>query len=190
VSPLRRSLLVLIPALAILGACGGGDDDSDEGAGDASPGDESGSGASASPTRGGGDSGGSSSKDAVFQAIKDGAFGEGKLHIEISGDKDLEFDAAGNGLATGGYTLLTFASDKASVLLAFQADSKEAPGAFTLTTEEFATAGEWGTQCTVTTDDGADELKGEFECKELEAVDVRAVKTYKVRIKGSFSVPR
>ncbi len=189
-SSLRRSLLVLIPALALLGACGGGDDDSDGEAGDDSPASGSGSGASASPAGGGGDNGASSDKDAAFQAIKDGMFGDGKVHVEISGDKDAEIDAPGNGLATGGYTLLTFGNDKASVLMAFQGDSKEAPGALSVTTEEFATAGEWGTQCTVTLDDGADELKGDFECKEVEAVDIRAAKTYKVRIKGNFSVPR
>jgi len=53
-----------------------------------------------------------------------------------------------------------------------------------------ATAGEWGTQCTVTVDDGATELKGEFECKEVEATDMKSAKSYKVRIQGDFAVPR
>ncbi len=112
------------------------------------------------------------------------------MHVEVAGDKDVKIDAPGNGLATGGYTLLTFGNDKASVILAFQADSKEAPGALSITTEEFATAGEWGTDCTVTVDDGANELKGEFDCKDVEAVDARTAKAYEIRIKGSFSVPR
>lgn len=176
----RRSLLVLIPALAIFGACGGGDDDSDGEADDASPASGSGSGAS----------GRSSNKDSRVPAIKDGVFGDGKLHVEISGGKNLEIDARGNGLATGGYTLLTFGNEKATVILAFQADSKEAPGAVSVTTAEMATAGEWGTQCTVTVDDGATELKGEFECKEVEATDMKSVKSYKVRIQGDFAVPR
>jgi hypothetical protein len=186
---LRRSLLALIPSLAILGACGGGGDDSNNDAG-ASAAGGSGSGDSASSTGGGGNDGGSSSKDTRVPAIKDGVFGDGNVHVEISGGKNLEFDAPGNGLASAGYTLLTFGNDKASVILAFQADSKDAPGAVSVTTAEFATAGEWGSQCTVTVDDGAKQLKGEFECKELEATDLKAAKAHKIRIKGDFLVPR
>lgn len=186
---LRRSLLVLIPSLAIFGACGGGNDDSGDDA-DGSSASGSGSGDSASSTGGGGNDGGTSNKDTGVLAIKDGVFGDGEVHIEVSGGKNLEVDAKGSGLATGGYTLLTFGTDKATVILAFQADSKDAPGAISITTAEMATAGEWGTQCTVTVDDGAKQLQGEFECKEVEATDMKSAKSYKVRIQGDFAVPR
>lgn len=181
---LRRSLLVLIPALAILGACGGGDDDNSGGDSDDS------SGGSPSPTTTTGDDSRSSNGGANISAIKDAVFADGEVHVEVSGDKDFKIDVKGNGLATGGSVLLTFGSDKATVILAFQADSKEAPGGLSVTTEDISTAGEWGTDCTVTMDDGANELKGEFECENVEAVDIRAAKVYEVRMKGNFSVSR
>jgi hypothetical protein len=183
VSSLRRSLLILIPVLALIGACGGGDDDSDDG------GDDSG-GDSSTPTTSGGGSSRSSNGDVDIPAIKDGAFADGTVHVEVSGDKDFKFDAKGNGIATGGYALLTFASDEASVILAFQADSEDEAGGFSLTHTALATGGEWGRDCTVNLDESANELKGEFSCKEVEGIEPGSVKTYKVRISGNFSVTR
>ncbi len=181
---LRRSLLVLIPALALLGACGGGADDDSGGDSDDS------SEQASSPTRSSGDASRSSNGDVDIPAIKDGAFADGEVHVEVSGDKDFKVDLKGNGYATGGYTLLTFASEEASVLLTFQADSKEEPGGLFVTHTVLATAGEWGTDCTVTVDEGANEVKGEFECKDIDAVQPGTVNTYEVRIKGNFSVTR
>ncbi len=34
------------------------------------------------------------------------------------------------------------------------------------------------------------ELKGEFDCKQVEGIEPGGVKTYKVHIKGTFSAPR
>ncbi|MBE0610006.1 MAG: hypothetical protein IH609_11525 [Dehalococcoidia bacterium] len=181
---LRRSLLVLIPALALLGACGGGDDDDSGGDSDDS------NGGSSSPTRSSGDASRSSNGDADIPAIKDGAFADGEVHVEVSGDKDFKVDLKGNGYATGGYTLLTFGSEEASVLLTFQADSKEEPGGLFVTHTVLATAGEWGTDCTVTVDESANEVKGEFECKDLDAVQPGTVNAYEVRVLGNFSVTR
>ncbi|MCL4240435.1 MAG: hypothetical protein KJ048_03705 [Dehalococcoidia bacterium] len=182
-SSLRRSLLVLIPALALLGACGGGDDDDSGGdSGDSSD-------QSSSPTTTSGDSR-SSNGDVDIPEIKDGAFADGEVHVEVSGDKDFKFDLKGNGIATGGYTLLTFGSDEASVILAFQAGSKDEAGGLSITHTKLATAGAWGTDCTVTIDEGADEVKGEFGCKDLEGIEPGSVKTYKVRVSGNFSVTR
>ncbi len=181
---LRQSLLVLIPALALLGACGGGGDDDDSG-GDS---DDS-SGQASSPTAASGDSR-SSNGDADIPSIKDGAFADGEVHVEVSGDKDFKIDLKGNGIATGGYTLLTFVSDEASVILAFQAGSKDEAGGLSITHTKLATAGAWGTDCTVTIDEGANEVKGEFSCKDIEGIEPGSVKTYKVRVSGTFSVTR
>ena len=182
-SSLRRSLLILIPALAIFGACGGGDDESGEG-GDDSAGDSS------APATTSDDAPRSSNGNANIPAIKDAIFNDGTVHVEVSGDKDFKFDAKGNGIATGGYTLLTFASDEASVILAFQGDSEDQPGGFTLTGSDITTAGEWGADCTVTFDDGANELKGEFNCDEVEGIDLRGTRVYDIRVNGEFSVSR
>lgn len=180
----RRTLLILIPALALLGACGGGDDDDSDDGGDDS------AGASSTPTTTSDDADRSSNGDADIPAIKDGAFADGEVHVEVSGDKDFKFDVKGNGIATGGYTLLTFGNDEASVILAFQADSKDEAGGLSITHTKLATAGAWGTDCTVTIDEGANEVKGEFECKDLDAVQPGTVSTYEVRVSGNFSVTR
>jgi len=185
VSSLRRSLLILIPALALLGACGGGGDDDDSG-GDS---DDSSDQAS-SPTTSGGGSSRSSNGDVDIPAIKDGAFADGEVHVEVSGDKDFKFDVKGNGIATGGYTLLTFGNDEASVILAFQAGSKDEAGGLSITHTKLATAGAWGTDCTVTIDEGANEVKGEFSCKDIEGIEPGSANTFEVSIKGDFSVSR
>lgn len=182
-SAIHRPLLILVPALALFGACGGSDGDSDDSG-------DSGNGAASSPAASNDDATRSSNGSAGIPAIKDGTFGDGEVHVEISGDKQLKLDVKGNGMATGGFALLTFASEDAAVTLTLQAGSKEAPGALSITTADLATAGEWGTACTVNIDDGANELKGEFGCKEIEAVDPKTVKTYKLRISGDFSLPR
>lgn len=181
---LRRSLLVLIPALALLSACGGGDDDDSGGDSDDS------SDQASSPTTSGGGSSRSSNGDVDIPAIKDGAFANGEVHVEVSGDKDLKLDLKGNGIATGGYALLTFANDEATVILAFQADVKDEPGGLSVTHPALATAGAWGDGCTVTIDEGANEVKGEFECRDLDAVQPGTVNAYEVRVSGNFSVTR
>jgi hypothetical protein len=183
VCSLRRSLLILIPALAILRACGGGDDDSDDGGDDAA-------GASSSPANTSGDGSSSSNGNANIPAIKDGAFAEGEVHVEVSGDKDFKMDVEGNGIATGGYTLLTFTDDEATVILAFQAGSEEEAGGLSLTHTALATAGAWGGDCTVNLDESANELKGEFSCKDIAAVQPGSANTYEVSLKGNFSVSR
>jgi hypothetical protein len=178
VCSLRTSLLILFPALAVLAACGGSDDASDDSGG-----------ASSSPAAKD-DATRSSNSAAKIPAIKDGNFVDGTIHAEVSGGKDFKLDAKGNGIATGGFALLTYSNSEGTVILSFQADSKEEPGGVAVTTAELATAGAWGADCTVTVDDAAKELKGEFNCKEIEAVDPKAVKTYKVRVKGTFSASR
>lgn len=181
-SSLRRSLLIMIPVLALLGACGGGDDDSDDRGND--PG-----GDSSTPTTSG-DAPGSSNGSANIPAIKDAVFADGEVHVEVSGDKDFKLDLKGNGIATGGYALLTFVNDEASVILAFQADSEEEAGGLSLTHTALATAGEWGGDCTVNLDESGNGLKGEFRCKDIAAVQPGSANTLEVTVKGDFSVTR
>ena len=171
----RTALLLALPALALLAACGG-DDDSDDAGGDASSGSTKGAK--------------SSSGGATIPTIKDGNFTEGTVSLQVSGGQDLKVDAKGNGIANGGFALLTFANDEATVILSIQGGSKDEPGGIAITTKKFATAGDWNKECTLSVNDGATELKGEFSCKDIDAVDPTSAKTYKLRATGKFTVRR
>lgn len=180
---LCRSLSIsaaLLAIFAVMAACGGSDDDSDDSSEDDDASSSSGSNSNNN------NSGGS----AKIPAIKDGTFGEGNLHVEVSGDKDFKLDAQGNGIATGGYALLTFGNSESTVILAFQGDSKDEPGGVSVTATQLSTAGEWGRDCTVDVQDTAKEFKGNFTCKEIEGVDSKSFKAHKIRLSGNFSVPR
>ncbi len=176
----RTSLLVLVPCLALLASCGG-DDDSD----DSSGGDDA-----SSATTAKGDAGGTSNLSVKVPAIKDGNFEKGTVHIEVSGGKDFKVDLEGNGLATNGFALLTFASNDASVQISLSNDSKNEPGGLALTARQLATGGGWGTDCSVSVNDGDKELKGEFECKQVDGIEPGSVKTHRVHLKGTFSATR
>ncbi len=177
---LRYAMLVVLPALLLLSACGGDDDDS--GNGDDSSGDSS-------PSSSNGSSG--SSKNSVnISKIKDGGFSTAKVHIEVSGGKDFKMDLEGNGLATSGFALLAFTSDDGSVQLTLNGTDKDEPGGIGLTARQLASGGGWGQDCSVKSEDGDKELKGEFECKDVEGIEPGSVKTHKVRIRGTFSATR
>lgn len=178
----RRTLLLLtiLPVVLAFAACGGGDD-SDDSDNPFSSGDEK-----------SGDSKSSNGDDFDVKVpiMKDGVLGDGTAHIQVSGDRDMKLDPKGNGIINGGFALLTFTNSDATVILSFQPGSKDEPGAISFTTKDISTAGEWGADCSVTVDDGAKELKGEFSCKELEAVSPTTTKNFKVKISGSFTLPR
>ena len=123
-------------------------------------------------------------------AIKDGNFEKSTVHMEVSGGKDFKLDLEGNGLATNGFTLLTFASNDESVQITLQNDSKNESGGLVLTARQLATGGGWGTDCSVNVNDGEKELKGEFECKQVEGIEPGSVKTHKVHLKGTFTATR
>jgi hypothetical protein len=173
---------IFLPAMLILAACGGGDDDESSGDGD----DDDGGDTTSSVNRG--DKKGSN--DSKIPTLKDGGFGGGSVHIEYSGGKDFKGDFEGNGIAQGGFTLLTFVSDHGSVLISFQPDSKDEPGGLAITTKDISTAGEWGVDCSITAEEEGNKLEGEFECDEIEAIEPGGVKSHKVRVKGNFSVSR
>lgn len=177
---IRLAGLALLPVL-ILSACGGDDDDSDAG-------DNGSSSSSSSPAASGGN--GSSKNSVSIPAIKDGSFGNAKLHIEVSGGKDTTLDLQGSGLGTNGLTLLGFSTSDGSAQVTLQGDSKSEQGGLALTTKGIATGGGWGSDCSVKVDDGAKELKGEFDCKQVDGVEPGGTKTYKVRLKGTFSATR
>lgn len=188
----RKLRLALIPALLMLAACGGGDDD-DDSSGD----NDVGADATSAANNGGGTrstatSGGNKGSKAKVDVptVRDGTFGEGSVHVEYSGGKDFKGDVEGNGIAQEGYTLLTFGDRDAAVILTFQHDSKDEPGTISITTNDLFTTAEWGSDCSVTVEDGDKELKGEFECDQVEGVEPGSTKSHKVRVKGNFSVPR
>lgn len=182
-SSLRLAALLLTPALLLTAACGGGDDDDDSGKDDSGGGGTS----SSSPSSGSGDS---KTKNIDIPKIKDGAFQTAKANIVLSGDRDLKLDSQGNGLATGGFALLSFSASDATFQLAFQSDSPTEPGGVTVSAKDLATAGAWGKDCSVKATDDGKTLKGEFECKSLDAVQPGSVKALKVTIKGTFSAER
>jgi hypothetical protein len=174
-------LWLFVPAFLVLAACGG--DDDEEGPGFERP-------TSSGSANGGATRPSNSSGKADVPKVKDGVFGNGTLHLEVSGGKDLKVDVPGNGITSGGYTVLTFGSAAATVIIAFQPDDAENPGAISVTASNVSTAGEWGKGCTVKVDDGAKELKGDFTCKDIEGVDPKNSKDFTVNIKGNFSLPR
>ena len=175
----RHATLLLIPTLFLAAACGGGDDDDDD--------DESGGSSSSSSANSRGDS---SNRSIEIPNIKDGNFGKATVHVEVSGGKDTKLDLEGNALATGGFVLLTFAGTDGSVQISLQGGKADEAGGVSLTTRQLATAGGWGADCSVKVSDGDRELRGEFECKEIEAIEPGATKVFKVRLKGSFTASR
>ncbi len=108
----------------------------------------------------------------------------------MSGDQDLTFDADGAGIASDGFALLQFFHEQSTVILTLQAGSEAEPGALSISTQKLSTAGEWGSDCDVTVDDSPTALKGEFSCKNIDAVDLKSFASYKISVKGNFSVTR
>ena len=102
--------MLLLPVLA---ACGGGGDDDDD-SGDAGPGA---SGSSSNSNKGG-------NSDAKLPQVKAATYGSGKVHVEISGDRDEKIDVDGSGIAQDGFALFTYASDNAGVQISFNNDSQ------------------------------------------------------------------
>ncbi len=170
--------IVALPALALLSACGGG-------SGDDSGGDSK-EGAASSAAGGTG----ASSAGAKIPAIKDGNLLDATLTLQVSGGQDLKLDLKGGGIVAGGLALINYGDADAVVILTFQGGSKDEPGALSITTKKFATSAEWGKDCTVSVEDSASELKGEFTCKEIDGVEPVTTKGIKLRVTGKFSARR
>lgn len=184
-SKLRWTLLpLLLVALLALGvACGGSGDDSD----DPSNGSDEKNGGKASSPLGGG---AKKSKNGTLPEIKDNSFDKGSIRIDVTGDKRFTVAIDGTGEASGGILLLIYGSAEAASYLTFVSEASDEEGGFALTTKEMATAGAWGKDCDVTIDVKVDRVSGEFECKDIDAVDSKVAKVYKVTLKGKFSAGR
>lgn len=177
-------ICLLVLALPLMAACGGDDDDDDDGGGDAS------SNGSGNKSDGNGSSDDNRTSSNTDFKITAGTYGSGKVHIEVSGDKDFKFDADGNGIAVEDFALLTFTSSDAGIQLAFGSQDDQGPGGFSLTTADIATAGEWGKDCKVSFEQSADEVKGAFTCDKLAAIKPGSANDFKVNVKGTYTVGR
>jgi len=199
------SVLVVV-AVALVGAgCGGGDDsgspfepaaaDDTSQPSDAASADDT----TAADSEASSDS--VSDSDAGSAVASSGGGGpqlsegswEGPAHFEISGDVDVSRDLFGAGLTQGDYTLLTFTSDDgAGTQIGFTGGSDEQAAVF-VTSNDFTGGGEIGDgkECTITmtkNDDSAAE--GRFSCKGVKGVSVANTKDYTVDIEGTFTMAR
>ena len=171
-----------IPLVVLLAACGSsGDDESGDDDGMPTRGSQSGDGTPVGP---------SSSNEGRSQSrvseIKDANYGNGKVHVEVSGDAKATFDADGTGFASDGFALLTYGSRDAAVLISFSSNKGE-EGALSLTTYDYAGAWEWGKDCKLSAEQSDGKFKGDFSCDKVEAVSPTSSKAYKLSIKGSFT---
>jgi hypothetical protein len=166
-------------AMLLVAACGGGDDD-DGGSGDD---DDDDSGAESS---------GSSrdAKDLDFPEFKAGNYTGGKVHLQVSGDEDQTFDVDGNGIGTDGFANLAYLTGNASIVLTFINDKSDGPGAVSITTDKFATAGEWGKDCDVSVKQSSGGIEGDFECKGIDGLKTGTVKGLKLNLKGTFTATK
>jgi len=187
-------MLLFVPLVFVLAACGSSGDD-DDGGDDASPRSEATTRRTASPratTEGGGataeatkESGGGSTERP---SVKDGNYKDGKVRVEISGDRDVTIDGTGNGFAAEGYALFTFTGSKATVLIGFSKNEDDEPGAISVTSEDLVTGGDFGSDCTLKVNQSGNEVKGEFSCGEVDALDPGDIgEDPKVKLKGTFS---
>jgi hypothetical protein len=138
----------------------------------------------------GGSGNDSDGSETEIPEFRDGSFDEGSAHIEMTGDKKLNVDAKGDGVAVGGFVILNFVTEEAAIAISYQSNAEKGKsGGVTISSDEIVAGGLWA-ECSSKVEDNANELKGEFSCKDVEAIDPHAAKTYKVSITGSFSVPR
>jgi hypothetical protein len=165
-------------------ACGGGDDDdSDDSSSDDSGADSESGDDSDNDDR---DDEGEDS-DANIPDIEAAFYGSGEVRIKITGDKDLEIRAEGNGIAQEGFALFTYQSSDASVQIGLSNVEGEPPGAIAVTTSEISTAAEWGRDCTVSLDQSDGEASGEFSCDEVDALVPGSTDTIRVKLEGTFT---
>jgi hypothetical protein len=174
---------VLAMSALVVSCGGGGDDDDDDGGGGSG---SSGNNASTSKN----DSNADGKLDVKVPQIKEGNFGTATVHVEVSGDKSFKADMEGNGIVLNGLTLINFSNQDATVVISFQQEGKSTAGAVSITGKEVVTGGEWGTQCSVTADDSAKELKGTFECKKVKGIAPTSTKDYNESVKGNFTATR
>lgn len=180
VRSLRWLVLMLVPLLALLGACGGGGDDDD--GDDDDSGDTSSQDKDASPTKNS-----STKSDDKRPELKAGTYSKGKVRVEITGERKETIDAEGNAFVTDEVGLLSYADDKVGVILSIGGEGSDEAGGLSITTGDFATAGEWGKECKLSVDQSGSSLKGTFSCDKIKAISLTAAKDYDIKIKGTFT---
>jgi hypothetical protein len=180
--------LALFPLMV---ACGGGGDDDDS---DSSDGSDENSAAQDGRDDDGDDSDSDNDNgddsDAGIPDIEAAFYGSGEVHIQVTGDKDFEIDAEGNGIAQEGFALFTYQNADASIQIAFSSASGEPPGGVSVTARDLATAAEWGRDCQFTFDQSDDEATGEFTCDEIDALVPGSTESVTVKITGTFKARR
>lgn len=128
--------------------------------------------------------------------IADGAFGNGKLHVEISGDVNKTIDIPLQGAASftaAGSTILNFADPTAGNVGAV-AISPEG-NVITVTSAAITAAGSSamasGVGCTIAvTQSDASRLAGNFDCKRLPSLVNSQTKQVIIDMRGTFEASR
>jgi hypothetical protein len=198
------SLLFLVSMSGLIAACGGGGDDDDDGdnpffsgdddSGDDDSGDDGSSGGDSDDddSDDDGEDSGSGGGDVDLDDIADGAYANGTLHLEISGDADQELDLEdGGGFATGGFASLAFTDGDATTVNLAIATTGDDLGGMAIATDKVITAGEWGTTCDLTVKADDDRISGEFSCESLDGLGPEGNDVFDdVNIRGEFSLSR
>ena len=181
-----RWTLLLGPLLALFVACGGSGDDADDSSDRAND-------KSSDKTNNSGSTSGSKSnskKKVTIPDFKEGEYSSGKATIEVTGDKRQTISLDGAGVFLNGILLLNYNSGDQSLLITLTKAKGEEPGGLFLTTKEISSGGAWGEACEFNAETSGDKITGDFLCDNIEAIDLKAVKTYKVTLKGKFSAGR
>ncbi len=172
-NPTRLLFLALLSFALIAAACGGDDDDDDDG------GDDSDSSSSSSSQN--------RSKGVPNLKVTDGGL-TGSITVDITGDRKEKLEMDGAGVAQSGAAYVSFAKDTASLQLVLSSGNE--PGGMALNSKEVSTAGAWGEGCDININDSASELKGDFTCKNIDAVTAGSLKAFKINVTGKFSLKR
>jgi hypothetical protein len=177
--------VVLVVAGLLLGAGCSSDSDDSSASGEPASNTTPDSQASNSSDDGGGND---EPHDAEIPAVDDGNWTSGTIHMEVTGDREATFDAAGSGSSLDGVTSAAFtdASNAVSIGLGGSEES-----AISLTADGVSTVGGFRTNCTIDfTEVEASSLAADFECNDLEAISTSVTETYTIDVTGNFTLTR
>lgn len=180
-SKLRWTLLLVL-LLALVVACGGSGDDADDSSDRAN-----GKGSNSGSTSG---SKSDSRKKVTIPDFKEGEYSSGKATVEVTGDKRQTISLDGAGVFLNGILLLNYTSADQLLTITLTKAKGEEPGGLFLTTKEISAGGAWGETCEFNAEASGDKITGDFLCDNIEAIDSKVAKVYKVTLKGKFSAGR